>query len=570
MIRTALYARVSSEKQAQSNTIESQICSLKKQIFDDGYLLLKELEFVDNGYSGSNIIRPALEKIRDTAARGELDKIYIHSPDRLSRKYAHQILLIEEFQKNGVEIVFSNHTVGDSAESHLLLQMQGMIAEYEREKIMERSRRGMIHAAKKGSVNVLGKAPYGYRYIDKYVGSGEARYEVIEEEAMIAQQIFSWVGYDRLSIGAVCRKLSEMRVPSPTKLPYWGKSSICAILKNPTYKGLAAFGKQKIGNKIIKIRPSKNSCEQPKNLYSKFTNPKENWIYIPVPALIDEILFESVQEQLEENRKISRSRVKEVKYLLQGLVLCGQCHYACYARPLSENEIKKRGDRAKNYVYYRCSGTDASRFGGNKICDNKPVRLDALDMAIWEEVKVLLKNPDRLLKEYQRRISELEKSPYAQESILLEQQELKLQRGIARLIDSYAQEYINKEEFEPRVQAMKQRLKIITEQKNKITDQTKLKNELMLIVTNLENFSLSVESKLENIDWTTKRDIIRTLVKRIEINREDVNVVFRINNLPGDRSSCGDQKYLQHRPARNSLLSNKFIPAQAPGACQRK
>jgi site-specific DNA recombinase len=100
MIKAAIYARVSSEKQVQSNTIESQISSLEKQIVTDGYILLKELKFVDNGYSGSNIIRPALERLRDAAAKGELDKIYIHSPDRLSRKYAHQILLVEEFQKN--------------------------------------------------------------------------------------------------------------------------------------------------------------------------------------------------------------------------------------------------------------------------------------------------------------------------------------------------------------------------------------------------------------------------------------------------------------------------------------
>jgi site-specific DNA recombinase len=433
--------------------------------------------------------------------------------------------------------------------------MQGMIAEYEREKIMERSRRGMIHAAKQGSINVLGKAPYGYRYIDKYSGGGVARYEIVEEEAIVARQIFSWVGYDRLSIGAVCRRLGEMKLPSPTKQAYWGKSTVCAILKNPTYKGLAAFGKCKIGNKINRVRPAKNSCEQPKNHYSKSISPKENWIYIPVPALIDEALFDAVQEQLEENKKISRARLREVRYLLQGLVLCGQCHYACYGRPLSENEIKKRGERAKNYSYYRCSGTDANRFGGNKICNNKPVRLDALDMAVWEEVKNLLKNPKCLLKEYQRRISELDKSPYDQENILLEQQELKLQRGIARLIDSYAQEYISKEEFEPRVQAMKQRLKLITEQKNKITDQKKLKNELTLIVTNLESFSFSVESKLDNIDWVTKRDIIRTLVKRVEVNNEDVNVVFRINTLFDDRtSSSEDQKYLQHRPARNRLI----------------
>jgi site-specific DNA recombinase len=375
----------------------------------------------------------------------------------------------------------------------------------------------MIHAAKRGSVNVLGKAPYGYRYIDKYSGSGQAYYEIDEEKARIVRKIFSWIGHDRLSIGKVCRRLLEENIPSPTEKNYWGKSSVCFILKNPAYKGQAAFGKTKIGNKIKKIRPQKNSCEQSKKNSSTFTTKEEDWIYIQVPALIDESLFETVQEQLEENKKIARSRKRESRYLLQGLVMCGRCHYACSGRPLSENEIKKRG-RGSNYVYYRCTGTDASRFGGNKVCDNKPIRSDALDIAVWEEVKNLLKNPDRILKEYQRRILDLKKSSNNQEYILLEQQENKLQRGISRLIDSYSQEYIDKEEFEPRIKAMRNKLQLIEKQKKKIIGQKNLKNELTLIVAHLKDFSSCVNFSLENIDLGTKRDIIRTLVKRIEIN----------------------------------------------------
>lgn len=168
MTTAALYARVSSEKQAQENTIASQVDALKSRIIMDGFTSLEEYQFIDNGYSGSNLVRPALEKLRDQAASGTIDKIYIHSPDRLSRKYAYQMILIEEFEKCGVEIIFLNFDKSsDNPESQLLLQMQGMIAEYERSKIMERHRRGRIHAAKRGSVNAIPVAAYGYRYIDK-------------------------------------------------------------------------------------------------------------------------------------------------------------------------------------------------------------------------------------------------------------------------------------------------------------------------------------------------------------------------------------------------------------------
>ena len=165
MTIAAFYARVSSEKQAQENTIDSQVDVLKTRIIADGFSLLEEHQFIDNGYSGSNLIRPALERLRDQVAFGTIDKIYIHSPDRLSRKYAYQMILMEELQNNGVEIIFLNfQKSNDNPESELLLQMQGMIAEYERSKIMERHRRGRIHAAKRGSVNVLCTAPYGYYY----------------------------------------------------------------------------------------------------------------------------------------------------------------------------------------------------------------------------------------------------------------------------------------------------------------------------------------------------------------------------------------------------------------------
>ena len=109
MTIAALYARVSSDKQAQENTIASQIEALKIRIIADGLSVLKEYQFVDNGYTGSNLIRPGLEKLRDQIAACEIDKLYIHSPDRLSRKYAYQMILMEEFEKQGVEIIFINY-----------------------------------------------------------------------------------------------------------------------------------------------------------------------------------------------------------------------------------------------------------------------------------------------------------------------------------------------------------------------------------------------------------------------------------------------------------------------------
>src|SRR5947208_1084722 len=192
--QVAIYARVSSEQQSEAKTIESQLSELRAHIKALGLVLPAEHEFIDNGYSGATLVRPALEQLRDLAAAGGIDQLYVHCPDRLARNYAHQVLLLEEFARAGVEVIFLNHEVGQSPEDQLLVQVQGMIAEYERAKIMERSRRGKRHAAQDGQVSVLSGAPYGYRYIPKQDGDSLARFEIVLDQARVVRQIFEWVG----------------------------------------------------------------------------------------------------------------------------------------------------------------------------------------------------------------------------------------------------------------------------------------------------------------------------------------------------------------------------------------
>lgn len=178
-IRVAFYARVSSQQQSDNNTIDSQCKALRDRIQSDGFTVSTEYAFCDNGHSGSELMRPALEKLQDRVYAFLVDKIYVHSPDRLARKMAHQAILLEEFAKHRCEVIFLNQAgLPESPERNLLIQMQGMIAEYEREKILERTRRGRRHAAAQGNVSVFGGAPYGYQYIKKQCAGGAARWEV--------------------------------------------------------------------------------------------------------------------------------------------------------------------------------------------------------------------------------------------------------------------------------------------------------------------------------------------------------------------------------------------------------
>ena len=166
-MEVAVYARVSTSQQQHEGTIESQRRSLTQHIQHHGWSLLPEHEYSDDGISGARLDRPALDRLRDVARRGEFDAVVILSPDRLARNYAHQWLLIEEFEKMNTQLIFLQNPFGDSPQGKLLTQMQGMIAEYERAQIAERTRRGRLEKARHGEFMPWAYTCYGYRYLPK-------------------------------------------------------------------------------------------------------------------------------------------------------------------------------------------------------------------------------------------------------------------------------------------------------------------------------------------------------------------------------------------------------------------
>src|SRR5919205_1920190 len=260
LTQVAIYARVSSEQQAEAHPIASQVAALQARVAVDGLSVSEAMQFLDEGYSGATLVRPALERLRDVVAAGSVDRLYVHSPDRLARKYAYQVLLVDEFRRAGVEVVFLNRELGHSPEDDLLLQVQGMMAEYERAKIIERHRRGKRHAAPQGAVSVLSGAPYGYRYVGKRDG-GVARYEILEDEARIVRQIFAWIGRERISLGEVCRRLQQGGIRTRSGKPAWDRTTVWGILRNPAYAGMAAFGKTRIGPMPARLRPVRGGRE---------------------------------------------------------------------------------------------------------------------------------------------------------------------------------------------------------------------------------------------------------------------------------------------------------------------
>ena len=382
----ASYARVSGEQQVKEETIDSQLEAVMQRIASDALVCDPEMRFVDDGYSGSILARPGLERLRDQAAAGAIDRLYMLDPDRLSRKYAYQVLILEELTRCGVEVIFLRNPVGRGPEERTCcFRSKALIAEYERAKIMERCRRGKQHAARRGSVNVLGGAPLRLPlHVGKHEGGGEARYQVVAEEARVVRKIFAWVGQERCSIGEVCRRLQRDGISTRTGKLAWDRSTIWLMLKNPAYKGTAAFGKTRAGElKPQRLRPQRGRPEQPRRPVSRTDTLPSDQILIAVPGFVSEDLFGVVQAQLEENRQRRRDRPGRGKYLLQGLVVCKRCGYGCYGKPTSRASARGKVP----YAYYRCTGSDAYRFDGQRLCWNKQIRTDMLDAAVWEDVR---------------------------------------------------------------------------------------------------------------------------------------------------------------------------------------
>ncbi len=565
--RVGLYARVSGDHPVKEQTIASQVAAVEERIQQDGWTCDPELHFIDDGYGGATLLRPALERLRDMAAVGGLDRLYVHSPDRLARKYAYQVVLVEELQRCSVEIVFLNQQLGTSPEENLLLQMQGMIAEYERAKIVERTRRGKRYAARRGVVNVLSAAPYGYRYVPKPEGGGQAGYQVVLEAARVVRRIFAWVGEQRLSIREVSRRLAREGIPSPRGRAHWQSSMVSGLLRNPAYKGAAAFGKTRTGEREPRLRPYRGCVEPPRRPWSVYTVPPTEWTYIPVPPLVSEALFAAVAEQLAENQKRRRQSRRGAMFLLQGLLVCRRCGYAWYGKSRGRPPAPSRPTG-----YYRCGGRDTYRSDGPRLCDNPPVRTDRLDAAVWEDVRVLLKEPERVQREYQRRLESDEPNDTARGVADLGRVIQHVQRGIARLIDAYESGLLEREEFEPRIQAARDRLARLREDARTLAVEQTRNQQLRLVIGDWEAFADRIRDGLETLDWTARREIIRTVVKRVEVDNDQVHVVYRVSRspsearlIPGVRQHCPRSGRLglgstngTRRSRRNSLNPHVF------------
>jgi site-specific DNA recombinase len=362
------------------------------------------------------------------------------------------------------------------------------------------------------------------------------------DEARVVRQVFQWVGQERATIGEVVRRLTAAGEHTRTGRTVWDRTTVWDMLKNPAYAGMAAFGKTQAGPLGPRLRAQRGRPLQPRRAVATRDTPPESWLHIPVPPLVDAAVFATVQEQLQENRRHARQGLRGARYLLQGLVCCAQCGYAFYGKAISPSSRKHH---PRSYAYYRCLGTDAYRFGGERVCHNHQVRTDLLDVAVWREACALLGQPNRLEQEYRQRLAPTDEQ--AADQTALERQRTKLRHGLTRLIDSYTEGFLEKQDFESRITRQRQRIAAIDDQVRQLADAASTHRELRLLIGRLEDFAAQVENGLDAADWHTRREIIRTLVSRVEIDQTQVNVMFRVPPDPFVNSPDHlDRGVLQH------------------------
>jgi site-specific DNA recombinase len=532
MSNAAIYARVSSARQKEQETIGSQTAALRAHAEQLGLDVPEQWVFEDDGQSGAGLVRPALERLRDLVCQVPVDVLLVYSPDRLARKYAYQALLIEEFAKAGTAVVFVKGPRGDSPEDALLVQFQGMIAEYERAQILERTRRGKTHRAKAGTINVLSGAPFGYRYVRKS-DHAEACYEIVPHEAAAVAEVFAHYADGGTAIGELTRWLTGLGVATRTGKPRWDRSTVWAMLRNPAYAGRACFGKTMRTEQSAGLnRTARLAGRTTPRHYTVAERPREQWLEIPVPALVDEDTWLRAQRRLEDNKRYAARNTKNPS-LLQGICACSSCGYAYY-------RTSTRTTNKKIY-YYRCLGSDDYRYEHGRVCTNKPVRADYLDTVVWNHISGLLADPALIRTEISKRLEQHRTAdPATVQRQRLDAGLAKTTAAITRLIGAFQEGLISLAELRTRIPELRARQTSLRHQIEALDTQLADREIYLKLADNLEDFLTGLRDKAAAATVVERQRVLRLLVKDVLVGPDKITIRHSIPVRSSASSRTGD------------------------------
>ncbi len=511
-MRVALYARVSTESQQARGTIGSQLAVLRDRVGAEGDEVVAE--FCDDGHSGARLDRPGLDALRDAAEAGLIERVWCLSPDRLARVYAYQVIVLDELARHGVGVRFTDAPpLDDDPQARLLTQVQGVIAEYERAKIAERYRRGKLFRSRAGEV-LAWRTPYGYRRQPRD-SRGPARLEVFEPEAAVVRRIFHDAAHGGHSLREIIRRLAADQIPPPAgRDRLWSTSTLSKLLRNEAYIGRVYFNRTEA---VPDPRPGKRSKQVPR--------PREDWIAIAVPVIIDERTFEAAHRAGRDNSQWSPRRTEPGQWLLRGLVKCGPCG-------VGTNCHKMRGRNGTWHRYYYCRNHDPIKAGGiDRRCTERNIRSDALDEFVFDQVRAALLRPEVLTAGEQALAV---RTPVPDDDLLaaeLARLNRKLDATHAerrRLVDLYQAGLVELPELQRRAadiehrrRELEQRRDALTTQRHELTRDNQLRHRV-------RDFAARVLEVIDTLDFTQKQTLLRLLVEDVHVTGWHVQIRLRI------------------------------------------
>ena len=512
MKRAALYARVSTAQQEEQGTIASQVAALRERIVQDGCLLDPAHEFIDDGISGSYLARPGLDRLRDLASEQAFDVLYVLSPDRLARRYSHQCVVLEELDRWGVEVVFLNQPItSDRPEKRLMVHILGVLAEYERELIRDRLRRGKLYKARQGQVFAVVPS-YGYRYIPVDQPGG-GRWEINESEAVIVRRIYRWCAEEQLSIQAICQRLNGeeegFERVSPRKAQRWLPTTVNTLLRRPAYAGIAYYNR-------TRKEPSR-TIGQPKRqgrglraANCRIEREREEWIPVDVPQIIPTTLWEQVQMHLDLNKKFASRNNKRHFYLLRGLLVCGECGRTLAGRSYANGTVR-----------YYCTNQGSNR-SLPEPCPCPPVDGNIVESLVWQAVAELLADPQLILDYYLARQDESDVTPHELKRVRQELDQIDNQNQ--RLLDAYQAEVIELGELETRRRALAQQRQVLKQHLSELEQLAQQQVRQEALTSDIAEFCENIKSVLQSPTPEEQQQVLRLVVDHILVGKEQLTI----------------------------------------------
>jgi site-specific DNA recombinase len=537
-MRVAIYARVSTQRQAQTQTIEQQLARLLAHVEEQGWILEPEHIYRDDGYSGGSLNRPGLDSLRDRAALAEFDVVLITEPDRLARNYVHQMLILEELERRGIQVEFLDRPMSDDPHDRLLLQIRGAVAEYERTQISDRMRRGRLMKYRAGQLLPWTRPPYAYR-VDPEHPKDPTGVHLDQAEAAIVAQMFHSYLEPQTTLYRLAKGLTDLELPTPTGKPRWNVSTVRGILTNPAYAGTAYANR----SRPMPAKQRKSAMLPAGPGESRARRPEEEWIPIPVPAVVTQKVFDRVQVKLSHNQQMAPRNNKSHQYLLRGLVSCGRCRLSSLGRTT----------HAK-YHYYVCRGrTDALRAAQGQRCTARYAPAAQLDELVWQDLCEVMTQPDVIAHALERAHG----GHWLPQELLaridsLHKADKQLERQQQRLLEAYLADVVTLPEFERKRQELTQKRDGLRRQCIQLEATAEERIELSQTAASIEAFCTEIRPMLDQANFAQRRQLVELLIDRVIVTDEEVEIRYVVPTKPDGphvpfRHLCTDYRSRQSR-----------------------